>query len=264
VKTQTRTPTRSEPGHRYLVPVLLSTFRLLNELSRSSGLTLAELTVRTGIAKSTVFRILSTLHHLGYVLRDDARAYHLSHTLADLASEVSTGVTLRRLALPHMLRLRDQFGETVNLGQLRLDKVVYLEVVPSEYALRLHERPGASVPLHASALGKAILAFSPPGVVQGLIQGRELPALTPNTITNPDALLKELQRVRTNGYALDREESMLLANCIGVPILDARGQALAALSVSGPTSRFNPRRDRRVIPALSAAAAQIGEKLRVP
>jgi DNA-binding IclR family transcriptional regulator len=254
-------PARRDLGSRYHVPVLLSAFRVLHELSRSGGLTLAELTLRTGIAKSTVFRILATLHHLGYVLRDDVRAYHLSHSLAGLVSEVSSSDALRRLARPHMLRLRDQFGETVNLGQLQLDQVVYLEVVPSECALRLHERPGASVPVHASALGKAILAFSPREVVEGLLQGRELPALTPNTITRPEAFLRELQRVHAGGYALDREETMPLATCVGVPILDARGQALAALSISGPSARFHPRRDRRVIPSLLAAAEEISQRL---
>jgi IclR family acetate operon transcriptional repressor len=262
VTTNPRTPSRPEPGGRYLVPVLLSAFRVLSELSRSGGLTLHELTLRTGIAKSTVFRILQTLNHLGYVLRDASRTYHLSHSLAGLVSEVAASDALRRLALPYMLRLRDEFGETVNLGHLRVEKVVYLEVVPSEYALRLHERPGASIPVHASALGKAILAFSPPEVVESLIQNRALPRLTPNTITEPAAFLRELQRVRTQGYALDREETVLLATCVGAPILDAGGKALAALSISGPGSRFHPRRDRRVIPGLLRVAEEIAQRLR--
>jgi len=262
VKGTLRPPDRPEPGGRYQVPVLLSAFRILNELSRSGGLTLNELTLRTGIAKSTVFRILHTLNHLGYVLRDAARTYHLSHSLASLVSEVAASDALRRLALPYMLRLRDEFGETVNLGHLHVDKVVYLEVVPSEYALRLHERPGASVPVHASALGKAILAFSPPDVVESLTQNRALSSHTPNTITEPAAFLRELQRVRVQGYALDREETVLLATCVGAPILDAGGRAVAALSISGPSSRFQPRRDRRVIPSLLGVAAELSQRLR--
>jgi len=257
-------PAPAEPGARYLVPVLVSAFRILNELSHCGGLGLHEVTRRTGIPKSTVFRILSTLHHLGYILRDEERIYRVSHSLASLASELSLSENLRRLARPHLLHLRDQFGETVNLGQLQLDKVVYLEVIPSEYALRLHERPGAAVPFHASALGKAILAFSPGDVVRGLLEGRALPALTSNTITAPVAFLRELSRVRRQGYALDREETMLLATCVGAPILDARGQALAALSISGPSSRFQPRRDPRIVAALRAAAASISQRLASP
>lgn len=259
--TVARPPAQEPAGSRYLVPVLLSAFRVLNELSRSGGLSLNELTRRTGLPKSTVFRILSTLHHLGCLWRDEQRIYRLTNRLAGLASEAPMNETLRLLARPHMLELRDQFGETVNLGQLQLDRVVYLEVVPSEFALRLHERPGASASFHASALGKAILAFSPDQVVRGLLHGRALPALTSNTITAPGAFLRELRRVRARGYALDREETMLLAACVGAPILDAHGQAVAALSISGPSSRFQPRREPRVITALRAAAAAISERL---
>ena len=211
-----------------MVPVVRSTFRILEELSRSGALGLNEVTQRTGVSKSTVFRILATLSSMGYVVRDADRNYVVNHTLADLVSDATTSEALRRAALPYMFRLRDQFGETVNLGRLELDKVTYIEVVPSEYALRLHERPGASVNLHASALGKAILAFSPPGLAETLVQGREFTMYTRNTITNSDEFVAELRRVRERGYAFDRGETSLQATCVGAPILDARGTAVAA------------------------------------
>lgn len=243
---------------RYLVPVVQSTFRILRELSTGGSLNLNDITVRTGVPKSTVFRVLSTLHHLGYVLRDlPKRTYCISPSLADLANDTASAETLRHAALPHMLRLRDEFGETVNLGRLHLDKVLYLEVVPSEYALRLNERPGASVWAHASALGKVILANAPAEVVEGLLQSRQLPALTPHTITNPDAFRQELRRVKERGCAFDREETTLLATCVAAPIRDAQGRALAGMSISGPSSRFNPRRDKRVVDGLLQAAGTL-------
>lgn len=249
---------KPDTSTKYLVPVVQSTFRILNELSSAKTLNLNELTSRTEIPKSTVFRILSTLSHLGYVIRDARqRTYSLSHSLADLVNDSAGTDALRRISLPAMLRLRDEFGETVNLGSLDLDKVVYVEVVPSEYALRLSERPGASVLAHASALGKAILAYSPLDVVQRVIRDRELSALTPNTITDPDKLQRELLRVRDRGYALDKEETNLLATCVGAPILDVSGSAVAAMSLSGPSSRFNPRRDKRCIDQLLKAVREI-------
>ena len=256
--------TTSSEGGKYLVPVVQSTFRILGELAGAgSALNLNEVTLRSSVPKSTVFRILSTLCHLGYVVRDGrGRTYHLSRKLADLTNDATGTEALRRAALPHMLRLRDQFGETVNLGQLQLEKVVYVEVVPSEYALRLSERPGASVPVHATALGKAILAFSSPELVKSLITARPLPALTDHTITDPEELLRELQRIKTRGYALDLEETMPLANCIAVPILDPRGEALASMSLSGPSSRFQPRKDKRLIQNLVRAAAEIAAQMR--
>jgi len=253
-------PAKPDMDARYMVPVVRSTFRILQELSSAGALGLNEITQRTRVAKSTVFRILTTLHHFGYVIRDSRRNYHISPSLADLVSETAGANALRTVAMPYMLNLRDRFGETVNLGHLNLDKVIYLEVVPSEYALRLSERPGASVPAHASALGKAILAFSPSSVAASLISERQLPMLTRNTITDPDEFHKELRRVKERGYSFDRGETSLLATCIGAPIVDARGRAIAAMSISGPTSRFSPRRDSEVVEGLLAATSAISRQ----
>jgi IclR family acetate operon transcriptional repressor len=256
-KTKQASP---DPESRYKVPVVCSTFRILEELSKAGALGLNEITQRTGVAKSTVFRVLTTLRLLGYVIRDAHRNYSVGHSLADLFSDIASSESLKLAAMPCMLRLRDQFGETVNLGQLRHDKVVYLEVVPSEYALRLHERPGATVDAHASALGKAILAFSPPPVAESLVANRKLSMLTRKTITDPVEFSAELRRVRERGYAFDRGEASLLATCVGAPILDARGNALAGLSISGPSSRFNPKKDAPAVEGLLAAVAEISKR----
>lgn len=252
----------ARPGEKYMVPVVRSTFRILEELSRSGALGLNEITQRTGISKSTVFRILTTLAHLGYIVRDTQRNYYVSHTMSDLVSSEAGIEAIRRAAMPFMLELRDRYGETVNLGHVELDKVKYVEVVPSEYALRLHERPGATVCLHASALGKAILAFSDEESAASLIRGRELQMLTRNTITEPEEVMAELRRVRERGYAFDRGETSLLATCVAAPILNGTGEAVAALSISGPASRFNPRKDSAVIESLLKAVADISRQLR--
>jgi IclR family acetate operon transcriptional repressor len=256
-------PHINAPGQdgKYSVPVVRSTFRILQELGRAELLGLSEITQRTGISKSTVFRILSTLQELGYVLRDADRIYRISPTLAQLAGEEAAGEALRRLALPHMLELRDKYGETVNLGVRYFDKVTYLEVVPSEFALRLEEVRGASVPVHASSLGKAILAFSPRSTVESLVRGRPLERITPNTICDPDEFLAELKRVNSAGFAFDRGEGSLLAVCIGAPILDAQGDAIAALSISGPAQRFRPKKDAPVIASLLNVTTEISRTL---
>lgn len=255
---------RAKPTDKYMVPVVKSTFRILEELSASGALGLNEITQRTEIPKSTVFRVLTTLHSLGYVLRDGKRNYCVSPTLVDLAGDQAHTDLLRRAALPWMVRLRNESGETVNLGQLQFDKVVYLEVVPSEFALRLSERPGATVPPHASALGKAILAFSPPELVENLIRARDLAMFTRNTITEPPAFLEELRRVRDRGFAFDKGEASSLATCVGAPILGKNGCAIAAMSISGPTSRFNPRRDSPIIEGLLRATRDISKALQRP
>jgi len=143
---------------------------------------------------------------------------------------------------------------------LQIDKVMYLEVVPSEYALRLHERQGATVAIHASALGKVILAFSDESSAAGLLSG-DLPALTPNTITDPGYLLRQLKRIRRSGFALDKGEASSLATCIAAPILDEQQRAMAAISISGPASRFNPAKSPAVIKSLLQAVAEISKEV---
>jgi DNA-binding IclR family transcriptional regulator len=246
---------------KYSVPVVRSTFRILEELSRVEALGLSELTERTRIPKSTVFRILSTLLDMGYVLRDDGRNYMVSFALAQLGSNEGSSTALRNVALPYMLDLRQQYGETVNLGTLNLDKVIYAEVVPSEFAVRLQETRGASVSVHASALGKAILAFSSNDFVENLVLRRKLENVTQNTISNPDEFMAELKRVRAAGFAFDRGETTLEARCVAAPILDANGVAAGAVSVSGPSSRFNPRKDSPVTASLLRATSEISQKL---
>ncbi|HKR27106.1 MAG TPA: IclR family transcriptional regulator [Acidobacteriaceae bacterium] len=254
-------PKSPEQAEKYSVPVVRSTFRILEELAHSQPLGLKEITHNTSIAKSTVFRILNTLVQIGYVIRDANRDYRISPVLGHLVNEESVYEELRRLAFPVMLELRDKFGETVNLGVQQFDKVTYIEVVPSEFALRLQESRGASVPAHASALGKAILAFSPQEEVDRIVHQHNLEILTPHTITRPDDLLAEIKRVRTAGFAFDRGEGSLLAVCIGAPILDGEGNAVAAMSISGPASRFNPKRDSPVIAALLKATTELSRAL---
>lgn len=255
------TVTSPASSSRYVIPVVRNTFQIINELAQSGALTLNDTARRTGIPKSTAFRILATLLHLGVAVRDpEQKTYRLRRMLGELTREGATIETLRRVALPYMLKLRSAFGETVNLGELQHDTVVYIEVVPSEYALKLSERPGATVWALSTALGRSVLAFSAPGVVESLIRGRDLPALTPFTITDAARLTRELEKVRSQGYAIEYEESALQATCIGVPILNREGRAIAALSISGPTHRFRPAQDDSIATALLKAAREIEQE----
>jgi DNA-binding IclR family transcriptional regulator len=249
---------------KYSVPVVRSTFRILETLSQVESLGLKEMTQTTGIPKSTVFRILSTLFEMGYVVRDADRNYRISLTLGRLVSDEANSEALRNLARPYMLELRDKYGETVNLGVCYFDKITYLEVVPSEFALRLQEARGVSVPAHATALGKAILAYTPQNLVEDIVRGRKLENITPNTICDPDEFFAELKRVRSHGYALDRGETSLLATCIGAPIFNTDGTAIAAMSISGPASRFSPRKDSPVIASLLQATNELSRHFGQP
>ena len=251
------------PSTRYIIPVVRNTFQIISELAQTEALTLNEAARRTGIPKSTAFRILATLLHLGVAVRDaEQKTYRLGRMLGELTRESATTETLRRIALPHMLKLRNAFGETVNLGELHHDTIVYVEVVPSEYALRLSERPGATVGALSTALGRCILAFSTPALYKSLIHSQKLPALTPFTITEPAKLIRELEKVKKQGFAIEHEESALQATCVGVPILNGEGRAIAAISISGPTHRFRPAQDETIPASLVATAQKIEREFR--
>jgi IclR family acetate operon transcriptional repressor len=139
--------------------------------------------------------------------------------------------------------------------------VVYLEVVESEHALRMCERKGGWDYAHASALGKAILAFSPPAIVDSFLESGALPKLTSRTLTDAKALRDELQKTRRRGYALEREESRMDASCVAAAIYGTDGFAIAGISISGPVSRFNPSKDKRIATVLTEAAQQISVAL---
>ena len=238
---------------------MVSTFRLLDRLSSHTSASLHELSTSTGIPKSTVFRLLATLQHLDIVKRDElAKAYRLTAKSPGQALGMPSSEMLRRVALPFMLELRNEFGETVNLGHLQHDRVVYIEVVPSEFALRLSERPGATVEAYCTALGRSILAFSAEGVAESILGKKQLPRLTPHTMVDPKTILKELEQIRVQGYASETEEGALQATCLGAPILDDHNLAIGAISISGPTYRFAPLANAKLLKALRRAAREIG------
>jgi IclR family acetate operon transcriptional repressor len=157
--------------------------------------------------------------------------------------------------------LRDDFGETVNLGVLDGGSIRYVDVRESRERFRLAERIGGSDRLHSTALGKAHLAFLPPDRVRSLLKECGMPKQTEHTLTTVSALKADLQKIRSLGYALDRQESMLGAFCVAAPILDANQAPVAALSISGPATRFNETKLPAVSRSLTAAATAIQEKL---
>lgn len=246
---------------RYAVRVLnraLDALEALRDAARP--LTLQELSARLGQAKSSVFRLLSTLERRGYVERSDGdRRYRLGAAWLSYRDGGGHG-TLTEAALPHMRRLLERFGETVNLGVLRNGEILYLEMLESPHSFRMAAATGTRSPVHCTALGKAIAAFLPDAQVDAIVRTRGLSALTPRTITSRSALKRELSRTRTRGYSEDNGETEPEASCVGAPIVGPDGQVIGALSVSGPTSRMRPIK-RAAGEALVAACHAISRTL---
>ncbi|HZT31710.1 MAG TPA: IclR family transcriptional regulator [Bryobacteraceae bacterium] len=228
---------------------------------QKAQLTLKEIATRLKQNTNTVFRLLYTLAQHGYIIKSNKK-YELGSKLLDLTNAKLRHTDLIAIAGPHMEALRERFRETVNLGILAEGQIRYIDVRQSLERFRLAETVGGTDPLHCTALGKAHLAYLPLPEVRRLMREYGMARWTPHTITTLTALKPELERIREQGYAVDREESMLGAFCVAAPILDAEERPVAAMSIAGPLVRFHEAHLKQAAEALREAAAAVEEKLR--
>ena len=241
------------------IAVLQKAFDVLELLQESEApKSLDDVVSATQIPRSTAHRLLADLVLRGYVEKDKAGHYSLGLKLLVLGATVRHRHTLRDISQPFMIGLRNQFEETVNLGRLQGDSVLYLETVESYHAIRVTGSLGILDPVHATSIGKAILAWLPPTRRPALTNWKRL---TPSTICDPEEFAAELERVKKRGYALDDEESMEGGRCVGVPVLHA-GVPVAGLSISGPITRITRESVVNMAESLKKASAQISEQIR--
>jgi DNA-binding IclR family transcriptional regulator len=209
-----------------------------------------------------VFRYLRTLAAMRFVEHDpEGDRYRPGIGLWWLSHASSPYETLRQTCRPYMKRLRERFNETVNLGVLSGGEVFYLDVVESERSLRMQSSVGATDPLHSTALGKIFLAFRPTGQLETLLP-QTLPGITKNTIVDREALLEQLEMIRTTGYAIEIGENEEGSYCIAAPIRDHRDIAIAAMSLSAPISRFDESLRQTICASFITACGQISRTLR--
>ncbi|HEY3836302.1 MAG TPA: IclR family transcriptional regulator [Bryobacteraceae bacterium] len=250
-------PRKSEPAGS--IAVLHKAFDLLELLRQSEGaMSLDDVVSASHIPRSTAHRLLTDLVLRGYVEKDRAGHYQLGLTLLVLGATVRHRHNLRDISQPYMVGLRNQFEETVNLGRLQGDSVLYLETVESNHPIRMTGSLGILDPVHATAIGKSILAWLPPARRPAITNWKRL---TPSTICDAGEFATELERVKKRGYALDDEESMEGGRCVGVPILHA-GTPIAGLSLSGPITRLTRESVPGMADALKKASEHISEQLR--
>ena len=199
------------------------------------GASLPNLVAATAMPKSSVHRYLEVLVQQRFVERDlQSGTYRLGAHLVSLGSHESQSLAQR--ARPFLERLRDRFDETVNLGVLSGDSIVYIDILESPRTVRLAAKPGDRDFVHATALGKAIAAVLPKEDILNLLERTGMPRRTANTITKVQDFMEHLELVRHQGYALDDQENDLEGRCVAVAIPAPRVHY--AISVSGITSRF--------------------------
>ena len=214
------------------------TFIILEKLSLVSDSSMEELVRATGLAKPTVYRFLLTLRELGYVRRGEGDRWYLTMKLFGMGSRALDHIDLPVVARPIARRLSEEIGETVHMGILDEDEVLYVLKIESRYTIRMYSRVGKKIPLYCSAMGKILLAYLDAAELSERVSRLRLVPFTPNTIKNQNALLKALNAVKMEGLAMDAEEHEQGITCMAAPIRDSSGAVVAALSVSWPVFRF--------------------------
>lgn len=252
----------SKAGDDYIVQPVVKALQVLDYVARQGReVTLTETVQALNLPKTTVFRYLQTLSNAGFLHYDLRRdRYGSGSRFRALALVDQSLQGLRDLAQPEMERLLETFHETVNLGVLSDGTVVYLDIMEAGRP-RAQARIGHRHPVHSTSLGKAIVAYLPDADFAPIWDGALQPR-TINTLTDRRRLRRQVDDVRRDGYAVERGENEDGLMCVGVPILDANGYPVAAMSLSAPETRMQPELTLRAADALRDAAARISTRIR--
>jgi DNA-binding IclR family transcriptional regulator len=219
-----------------------------------------ELSSRTGLNRSTVYRILNALEREELVVSDAAGRYHLGPELAILGGLALRQLDLRGVALPFLRELAKRCGETVDLEVLRGAHVIVVEELTGDYLLNSSSNVGTIWPAHCTSTGKLLLAALPPAEL-GELLANGLSGCGPRSITDAAALRGELHAALARGYATSYEELEAHLHAVGAPIYDHQGRIVAAVSVSGPAARMPRRREPELVRMTLDACMQISHAL---
>lgn len=227
-------------------------------LSEEQGKALSQIADEMGQSPATVYRILVTLETRGLVeFEGREQLWHIGPRAFIIGAKFLRRTSLVDRARPVMRRLMEQTGETANLGVERGGQVLFLSQVETHASIRAFFPPGTLSQMHASGIGKALLAHMEAGRRNRLLAREQLTKFTDRTITDVDALLEDLLTIRERGYSLDDEERNVGMRCIAAPVFDFNGEAVAGISVSGPASRVSREETERLARAATSAAREL-------
>lgn len=231
------------------------------------GLALSDIAEQADLAPSTTHRLLQALLSQGFITQDeelgvwriDVKTFRIGNSFLEARDFVAT-------SRPYLRRLTRETGETANLGVREGTTAVFLAQSESPQMMRMITRLGSRAPLHASGVGKALMAWLPDDDLERVLAERGLDRVTVNTLSSPSELRRAMAKIRERGYACDREEHAIGLHCVAACIHDELGTPLAAISVSGPVARIPDERLSQLGELVRATAAEITAQLggRVP
>jgi DNA-binding IclR family transcriptional regulator len=240
----------------------LDLLELLSDNKKEMGIT--EINRELHMGFSTIHRILNTLKYRGYIVQNQQTSkYMLGTKLFILGCKVQNTTNLIKVVTPFLQRLSQNTNETINFAILEGREAIYLFKIESKEMLKAGIEVGTKVAAHCTSLGKVLLAFLPEQEFMMLYpnENEKLPTFTPNSISSVEELKKYLKKIKKQGYAIDEEEYKIGVNCLGVPIINDEGKAIAAISISGPVSRFSLFEMEKVKSMLIALSQDISKQL---
>jgi len=222
------------------------------------GYRLSDLAVRTGLSTSTAHRLLTTLERRRFVQFDrDGSKWHVGAQSFVVGSTFVRRRNFATQAMPYLRKLRDQTRETANLAVVDDESIIVLTRMESREIMRSLTKVGGRVAMVASGVGKAVLATYSDDDVNAIIRRQGMPRLTEKSIVRPGALFRELETIRRQGYAVDDEEARIGLRCVAAVVYSDSSEPLAAISVSGMTSRVTAAR----LPALGQTVREVAAEL---
>ncbi|AXQ95148.1 IclR family transcriptional regulator [Cereibacter azotoformans] len=233
---------------------------MLRLLSQSEGMTLSELAAESGEAAATVYRALVTLQaHQMIEMEEQGQIWHIGGGAFRIGSAfLRRAKFVERARLP-MERLMRATGETAALGIEADGRVMHLSQVETRQAIRAFFPEGSSGPMHATAVGKALLAWYPEERVQAILEREGLGKFTSLTITSASTLMRDLSRTRDRGYAVDDQESAEGIRAVAAPVFNSLGEPVAAISLAGPAFRVSLSDSNRFGALVKDAADEVTE-----
>ena len=255
---------QGESTDRGSVAVVQSVDRALSVLEilaaqGEAGVT--EVAAELGVHKSTAFRLVAALESRGFVEQlADRGKYRLGFGVVRLAGAAAAPLDIAQQGRQICEALAADLEETVNIAILDTDRAVNVSQVRGPAALSTHNWVGQGTPLHATSSGKVLLAHAPDAVRKDVL-ARELQRFTPATITDPEALRQDLDRIVEQGWGSTVEEYEIGLNAVAAPVRGADGDVIAALSVSGPSFRLTAESHSRVARRLVAGAGELSRRL---
>ncbi|WP_438267461.1 IclR family transcriptional regulator [Haladaptatus halobius] len=220
--------------------------------------TLSEIAKHVAIPKSTAHDHLTTLTKLELIVSTQS-GYRIGARFLEYGGYARKNMRVYRVARPIVENLAAETGEHSNLGIEEHGRAVFLYKAEGEDAVTIDTHPGMRVPLHTTAMGKAIMAHRPRTEVEEIINKHGLTKVNENTITDRETLFEEFETIREQGYAIDNGERVERMRCVAVPIIGEEENVIAAVSVSGPMNRMNNERMKNDLPQRVKSAANVIE-----